>query len=104
MAPINAQFLIGKNILFIVPLKAGVSSKEYIEEGSVLSAYDSSEEATVCFMYGGYKSTCEIVPFANILSVLDTEGSDVKIDVFSGKGHDLRGKAPFGTHLLAHKS
>ena len=99
---ITPEFLVGKPILFLVPLSSGIEETEYLESGTVASIDKERQAAMVHFLYGGYKNACEDVPFSHIQSVLDEEnGKPLKIEIFSGKAHDLRNMAPFGTHKVA---
>lgn len=92
--------LSGKNILFVVPKSSGIDEEEYVEMGSVISIDPDHEKAFVCFMYHGYKSATDPIPFSHILAVHDENGGHLKIENFSGPSIDLRGKAPFGTHKM----
>lgn len=105
MSKIEPSFLKGRNILFVADKQFNVftiDQKDFITDGSVVSVDEERNQALVCFLYHGYKSATENVPFSHILSVVDEKnGSPIKIDRFSGTGHDLRGKEPFGSHALA---
>ncbi|XKT75201.1 MAG: hypothetical protein ACJKSS_00205 [Patescibacteria group bacterium UBA2103] len=92
--------LSGKQILFIVPLSSGISEEEYVEMGSVISIDPDHEKAFVSFLYHGYKSAADPIPFSHILAVYDENGERLKIANFSGPSIDLRDKAPFGTHKM----
>ena len=99
---ITPEFLVGKPILFLVPLSSGIKETEYLESGTVASIDKKRQTAMIHFLYDGYKNACEDVPFSHIQSVLDEEnGKHLEIEIFSGKAHDLRGVTPFGTHKIA---
>ncbi len=98
---ITPDFLIKRNILFVVSESLGIQVGEYVEKGTVISVDKDQETATVCFIYHGYKSATEEVPFSHIYSVEDLEnGTHLRICSFVGNCHDLRDKAPFGTHKI----
>tara|TARA_B100000745_G_scaffold173343_2_gene113575 strand:- start:6259 stop:6579 length:321 start_codon:yes stop_codon:yes gene_type:complete len=98
---ITPDFLIKRNILFVVSESLGIQVGEYVEEGAVISVDKDQETATVCFIYHGYKSATEEVPFSHIYSVEDLgNGTFLHMCGFKGNCHDLRDKAPFGTHKI----
>jgi len=98
---ITPDFLVGREVLFLVPLASGIEKKEFLETGGVVSVDKDRETAMIRFLYHGYKNACDEVPFSHVWSVLDEEnGTQLKIENFSGKAHDLRLKPPFGTHKL----
>jgi len=99
---ITPDFIVGKEVLFLVPLASGIEKKEFLEIGTVAFVDEDRETASIRFTYHGYKDACDEVPFSHIWSVSDKEnGTQLEIENFNGKAHDLRFKAPFGTHQIA---
>lgn len=101
---ITPQFLNHRQVLFVVDPSLGIEAHPFVNVGRVESIDTAERIAQVSFMYHGYKSTVERVPFSHILAVYDLDHPTVvRMYNYSGQGHDLRGVEPFGSHKLAEK-